>query len=68
MVDIIFKDTLEKMKIEPSEITENPSPLMGLSRETNIAFRSIDLTVKAGTMTKITEFLVVDRPVMHLGS
>ena len=61
LVDIIFKDTLGKMKIDPSEIAENPSPLMGLSGEATIAFGSINLAVKAGTMTKITEFLVVDR-------
>ena len=34
-VDIIFKDTLEKMEIDPSEIVENLSPLLGLSGETS---------------------------------
>ncbi|XP_048622695.1 uncharacterized protein LOC106349815 [Brassica napus] len=64
-VDIIFKDTLEKMKIDPSEIVENPSPLVGLSGEATIAFGSINLAVKAGTMTKVLEFLVVDRPASY---
>ncbi|XP_048624041.1 uncharacterized protein LOC125592715 [Brassica napus] len=65
LVDIIFKDTLEKMKINQSEIVENPSPLVGLSGEATIAFGSINLAVKAGTMTKVTEFLVVDRPASY---
>ena len=51
-VYIIFKDTLEKMKINPSEIAKNPSSLVGLSGEATIAFGSINLVVKAGTMTK----------------
>ena len=40
LVDIIFKDTLENMKIGPSEIVENPSPLVGLSGEATIALIS----------------------------
>ena len=52
------------MKIDPSEIAKNPSPLIGLSGEATIAFGSINLKVKAGTMKKVTEFLVVD----HLAS
>ena len=64
-VDIIFKDTLEKMKIDPSEIVENPSPLVGLSGEATIVFGSINLAVKAGTMMKVPEFLVVDRPASY---
>ena len=64
-VDIIFKDTLEKMKIDLSEIVENPTPLVGLSGEATIAFRSINLLVKVGTMMKVTEFLVVDHPASY---
>ncbi|XP_048622628.1 uncharacterized protein LOC125591811 [Brassica napus] len=50
------------MEIDPSEIVENPSPLLGLSGETTIAFGSINLAVKAGT---VIEFLVVDRPASY---
>ncbi|KAF3546483.1 hypothetical protein DY000_02009866 [Brassica cretica] len=35
--DIIFKDTLEKMEIDQSEIVKYPSPLLGLSGETTMA-------------------------------
>ena len=60
--DIIFKDTLEKMWIDQFEIVKYPSPLLGLLGETTMAYGSINLAVKAGTVTKVTEFLVVDRP------
>ena len=60
--NIVFKNTLERMKIDPSEIAENPSPLVGLSGDTTLALGSINLIVKAGITEKITEFLVVDRP------
>ena len=63
--DIIFKDTLEKMGISQSEIAKCPSPLLGLSGETTMAYGSIRLAVKAGTVTNITEFLVVDRPASY---
>ena len=63
--NIIFKNTLERMKIDPSEIAENPSPLVGLSAETTLAPGSVNLVVNAGTMEKIAEFLVVDRPASY---
>ena len=53
------------MKIDMSEITENPNPLVGLSGEATIAFGSINLAVKSGTVTKVTDFLVVDRPASY---
>ena len=63
--DIIFKDTLEKMGIDQSEIVKYPSPLLGLSGETTMAYGLINLAVKVGTMTRVTEFLVVDRPASY---
>ncbi|KAF2589742.1 hypothetical protein F2Q70_00038734 [Brassica cretica] len=63
--DIIFKDTLEKMGIDQFEIVKYPSPLLGLSGETTAAYGSINLAVKAGTVTRVTEFLVVDRPASY---
>ncbi|KAF3532896.1 hypothetical protein DY000_02039500 [Brassica cretica] len=63
--DIIFKDTLEKMGIDQFEIVKYPSPLLGLSGETTMAYGSINLAVKAGTVTRVTEFLVVDRPASY---
>ncbi|KAF3487576.1 hypothetical protein F2Q69_00054501 [Brassica cretica] len=63
--DIIFKDTLEKMGIDQFEIVKYPSPLLGLSGKTTMAYRSINLAVKAGTVTRVTELLVVDRPASY---
>ena len=63
--DIIFKDTLEKMGINQSEVTKCPSPLLGLSGETTMAYGSINLAVKAGTVMNVTEFLVVDCPACY---
>ena len=65
LADIIFKDTLEKMGIDQSEIAKYPSPLLGLSGETTMAYGSINIAVKAGTMTRVKEFLVVDRPASY---
>ncbi|KAF3586706.1 hypothetical protein F2Q69_00030100 [Brassica cretica] len=61
----IFKDTLEKMGIDQSEIVKYPSPLLGFSGEATMAYGSINLAVKAGTVTRVTEFLVVDRPASY---
>ena len=38
LADIIFKDTLEKMGINQSEVAKYPSPLLGLSGETTMAY------------------------------
>ncbi|WZZ78644.1 hypothetical protein YC2023_099216 [Brassica napus] len=53
------------MGIDQSEIVKYPSPLLGLSGETTMAYGSINLAVKAGTVTRVTEFLVVDRPASY---
>ncbi|KAF2583189.1 hypothetical protein F2Q68_00005148 [Brassica cretica] len=42
-----------------------PSPLLGISGETTVAYGSINLAVKARTVTRVTEFLVVDRPASY---
>ncbi|KAF3497061.1 hypothetical protein DY000_02053106 [Brassica cretica] len=53
------------MGIDQSEIVKYPSPLLGLSEETTMAYGSINLAVKAGTVTRVTEFLVIDRPASY---
>ncbi|KAF8085099.1 hypothetical protein N665_0681s0022 [Sinapis alba] len=60
--DIIFKRTLERMEIDLSRIAEDPSPLLGISGETTMTLRTINLTVVARSITRIVEFLFVDRP------
>ena len=63
--DIILKSTLERMGICPSEIAEEPNSVVGLSGEATMTLGTINLSVKAGSMTKIVEFLVIDRPALY---
>ncbi|KAF3489375.1 hypothetical protein F2Q69_00053379 [Brassica cretica] len=63
--DIIFKETPEMMGIDQFELVKYHSPLLGLSEETTMAYGSINLTVKARTVTRVTDFLVVDRPASY---
>ncbi|KAF8112095.1 hypothetical protein N665_0067s0016 [Sinapis alba] len=60
--DIIFKRTLERMEIDLSRITEDPSPLLGISGEATMTLETINLMVGDESITRIVEFLVVDRP------
>ena len=53
------------MGIDQSEIVKYPSPLLGLSGEITMAYGLINLAVKAGTVTRVTEFLVVDCPASY---
>ena len=53
------------MGINQSGVTKYPSPLLGLSGEITMAYGSINLAVKAGTVTNVTEFLVVDHPASY---
>ena len=62
--DIIFKSTLERMGICPSKIAEDPNPVVGLSGVATLTLNTINLSIKAGSMTKIVEFLVVNRPAL----
>ncbi|KAF3537941.1 hypothetical protein F2Q69_00023934 [Brassica cretica] len=53
------------MGIDQFEIVKYPSPLLGLSGETTMAYGSINLAIKAETVTRVTENLVVDRPASY---
>ncbi|XP_013723999.1 uncharacterized protein LOC106427820 [Brassica napus] len=63
--NIIYKSTLERMEIDLCAITERPSPIFGLSGNGTMTLDSIDLVVKAGSVTKVTELLVIDRPTLY---
>ena len=63
--DIIFKNTLERMGIRLSEIVETPSPLVRLSGKATMTLGSINLAVKAESITKVVEFLVIDFPASY---
>ncbi|KAL0864858.1 hypothetical protein Bca101_043976 [Brassica carinata] len=63
--NIIFKSTLERIKINLRTITKDHSPIFGLSREATMTLGSIDLMVTDRSIKKIAEFLVVDRPTSY---
>ncbi|XP_013658896.1 uncharacterized protein LOC106363748 [Brassica napus] len=63
--NIIYKSTLKRMEIDLCAVTERPSPIFGLSGNATMTLGSIDLVVKAGSVIKVTEFLVIDRPTSY---
>ncbi|XP_056847448.1 uncharacterized protein LOC130498109 [Raphanus sativus] len=63
--NIIYKITHERMGIDLNIVTDDPSPVVGLSGNTTMTLGSIDLSVKAGSVTKNVEFLVVDGPTAY---
>ncbi|XP_048622675.1 uncharacterized protein LOC111210468 [Brassica napus] len=63
--NIIYKSTLERMEIDLCAVTEGPSPIFGLSGDATMTLGSIDLVIKSGSVIKVTEFLVIDRPTSY---
>ncbi|KAF2568438.1 hypothetical protein F2Q68_00026523 [Brassica cretica] len=63
--NIIYKSTLKRMEIVLCSVKERPSPIFGLSKNATMTLGSIDLVVKSGSVTKVTEFLVIDRPTSY---
>ncbi|XP_013617393.1 PREDICTED: uncharacterized protein LOC106323890 [Brassica oleracea var. oleracea] len=53
------------MEIDLCTVTEGPSPIFGLSGDATMTLGLIDLVVKAGSIIKVTEFLVIDRPTSY---
>ena len=53
------------MEIDLSTLTDNPSPVVGLSGNITMTLGSIDLSVKAWSVTKSVKFLVVDGPTAY---
>lgn len=65
LTNVIYKNALERMGIDLSAITDDPNPIIGLSGNITMTLGSVDLSVRAGSVTKMVEFLVVDGPTAY---
>ncbi|KFK22415.1 hypothetical protein AALP_AAs60104U000500 [Arabis alpina] len=64
-VYVIFKKTLERMKIDLSTIKGRPKPITGFSGETTMTMGTICLPVQAGNIKKMVDFTVSDHPTIY---
>ncbi|KFK22070.1 hypothetical protein AALP_AAs48547U000400 [Arabis alpina] len=64
-VDVIFKKTLERMKIDLSTIKGRPKPITCFSGETTMTMGTIRLPVQAGNIKKMVDFTVSDHPAIY---
>ncbi|KFK28382.1 hypothetical protein AALP_AA8G507800 [Arabis alpina] len=64
-VDVIFKKTLERMKIDLSTIKGQPKPITGFSGEITMTMGMIRLPVQAGNIKKMVDFTVSDHPAVY---
>ncbi|CAA7024975.1 unnamed protein product [Microthlaspi erraticum] len=57
-VDLIFKETLQKMELQDCRIKPKKKPLTGFSGDTTMTVGTIKLAVRVGQVTKIVKFVV----------
>lgn len=66
-VDIIYKNTLQRMGIDLIDMNSTPKPLTGFRGETAMSMGTITLLVEAGGITKMVKFSVSDnQPIYNI--
>lgn len=64
-LDVIFRETLQRMDVDLTSLTGAPRPVTGFSGDTTMTMGTIQLPVQAGGITKIVEFSVADLPAVY---
>ncbi|KFK23703.1 hypothetical protein AALP_AAs60498U000100 [Arabis alpina] len=64
-VDVIFKKTLERMKIDLSTLKGQPKPITRFCDETTMTIGTIRLPVQAGNVKRMVDFTVSDHPAIY---
>lgn len=65
LVDLIFKEMLQKMKLNYYELKPFVQPLIGFDGDTKMKIKTIKLLVYFGRITKLIKFLIVDKPAIY---
>ncbi|KFK24493.1 hypothetical protein AALP_AAs49847U000100 [Arabis alpina] len=64
-VDVIFRKTLERLKIDLSTIKGRPKPITGFSGETTMTMGTIRLPVQASNVKHMVDFTISDHPAIY---
>ncbi|XP_024007921.1 uncharacterized protein LOC112083930 [Eutrema salsugineum] len=64
-VDLIFKETLDKMDLANHHLKSSVKPLTGFNGDTVYSIGTIRLSVYAAKTTRLVKFVVIDKPAIY---
>lgn len=64
-VDLIFKETLDKMSIKDAKVKPGTKPLTGFTGETTMTMETIKLPVYIEGINKLVKFSILDKPAIY---